>query len=116
MREFISVHVSDRQPGVGTILLDREPTNALTRQAYRELAAAAAEVAGRDDIAAVILFGGHDVFCAGDDMAELLGLDRAEAEAASHRPVSRVAAAVIALLWIGALLWAGTLLWTMRYY
>ena len=82
MREFISVHVSDRQPGVGTILLDREPTNALTRQAYRELAAAAAEVAGRDDIAAVILFGGHDVFCAGDDMAELLGLDRAEAEAA----------------------------------
>ena len=52
MREFISVHVSDRQPGVGTILLDREPTNALTRQAYRELAAAAAEVAGRDDIAA----------------------------------------------------------------
>ena len=84
MREFISVHVSDRQPGVGTILLDREPTNELTRQAYRELAAAAAEVAGRDDIAAVILFGGHDIFSAGDDMDELLSLDRTEAEAAEE--------------------------------
>ena len=48
--------------------------------------------------------------------ADVYARHRTEAEAASHRPVSRVAAAVIALLWIGALLWAGTLLWTMRYY
>ncbi len=41
---------------------------------------------------------------------------RATAEAASHRPVSRVAAMVIAGLWIAALAWVGTLLWTMRYY
>ena len=42
-------------------MLNREPTNALTRQAFRELAGAAAEVAERPDIVAVILFGGHDI-------------------------------------------------------
>ena len=36
---------------------------------------AAAEVDARDDIHAVILFGGHEIFCAGDDMPELLTLD-----------------------------------------
>lgn len=41
---------------------------------------------------------------------------RAAAEDASHRPVSRVAAAIIALLWIGVLFWVATLLWSMRYY
>lgn len=41
---------------------------------------------------------------------------RALAEEASHRPVSRVAALVIALIWIAALIWAGTLIWTMRFY
>ena len=84
MSEFVGVHFSDQQAGIATVLLDREPTNALTRQAYRELAAAAAEVSKRDDIAAVILFGGHEIFCAGDDMAELQTLDRSEAEAAER--------------------------------
>lgn len=84
MREFVSVHVSEQQPGIGAIVLDREPTNALTRQAYRELASAADEVSGRDDIAAVILFGGHEIFCAGDDVPELNTLDRAEAQAADR--------------------------------
>ena len=84
MREFVGVHVSDQQPGIGTLVLNREPTNALTRQAYRELAAAAEEVSQRADIAAVILFGGHEIFCAGDDVPELQTLDRAEAEAADR--------------------------------
>ena len=44
MREFVGVHVSDQHPGIGTLVLNREPTNALTRQVYRELAAAAEEV------------------------------------------------------------------------
>lgn len=82
MREFVSVHVGPQQPGIGTVLLNREPTNTLTRQACRELAAAAAEVGQREDIAAVILFGGHDIFSAGDDLPELRTLSGAEAEAA----------------------------------
>ena len=78
------MHVSEQQPGIGTVLLDREPTNALTRQGYRELAAVAAQVSARDDIAAVILFGGHEIFSAGDDVPELLRLDRAGIEAADR--------------------------------
>jgi len=77
--EFVSVHVSDEHPGVGTIVLSRPPTNALTRQVLRELAAAAREVGQRDDIAAVILFGGHEIFCAGDDVPELRTLTADEA-------------------------------------
>ena len=84
MPEFIGIHLSERHPGVATVALTREPTNALTRQACRELAAAAAEVAQRSDITSVILYGGHEIFCAGDDMGELRTLNRAEAEAADR--------------------------------
>jgi enoyl-CoA hydratase len=79
-REFVSLHTSAEHPGIGTIGLSRPPTNALTRQAYRELAETATEVAGRDDIAAVILFGGHEIFSAGDDVPELRKLNAREAE------------------------------------
>lgn len=78
-REFVSVHTNAEHPGVGTILLSRPANNALTRQVYRELAEAAAEVGQRDDIAAVILFGGHEIFSAGDDVPELRTLTPAEA-------------------------------------
>jgi enoyl-CoA hydratase len=92
MREFVGVHSHDR---IGVLAISREPTNALTRQAYRELASAAEEISGRDDIGAVILFGGHDVFCAGDDVPELNTLNRAEAETADRlrwRAIDAVAA------------------------
>jgi enoyl-CoA hydratase len=84
MTEFVSVHTSDEQPGIATVLLSRPPTNALTRQVYRELAGAAASFAGRDDIHAVIVFGGHEIFSAGDDVPELRTLDAAEAAAAAR--------------------------------
>ncbi len=80
MSDFVSVHVGSEAGGVGTLVLSRPPTNALTRQAYREIAVAAAEVSRRDDIAAVIVFGGHEIFCAGDDVPELRNLDSSEAE------------------------------------
>lgn len=84
MREFVQMHLSERHPGVGTLLLTREPTNALTRQAFRELAAAADEVSRRADIAVVVLFGGHEIFSAGDDVPELRLLSRSEAETADR--------------------------------
>jgi enoyl-CoA hydratase len=52
----------------------------LTRQVYREITEATVEVSARDDIAAVVLFGGHEIFCAGDDVPELRTLIAAEAE------------------------------------
>ncbi|MBV9516337.1 MAG: enoyl-CoA hydratase [Mycobacteriaceae bacterium] len=96
MHEFVSVHVGDEHPGVGTLVLSRPPTNALTRQTCREIVAVATEVTGRDDIAAVILFGGHEIFSAGDDLAELRTLGPAEADTAAR--LRQDAAAAIAAI------------------
>lgn len=95
MSEFVSVHTSTEEPGVATLVLSRTPTNAMTRQVYREIVAAAAEVSARDDVAAVVLFGGHDIFCAGDEVPELRTLIAAEAEVFArvrHEAVQAVAA------------------------
>ena len=86
LSEFVSLVVSDgsRDAGMAMLLLSRPPTNAMTRQVYREIAAAADELGRRDDVAAVILFGGHEIFSAGDDMAELRRMTAAEAEIAAR--------------------------------
>ncbi|MEX3650219.1 enoyl-CoA hydratase-related protein, partial [Mycolicibacterium porcinum] len=70
MNEFVSAvtGVTPEQDRVGTLMLSRPPTNALTRQMYREVIAAAYELGERTDISAVILYGGHEIFCAGDDV------------------------------------------------
>ncbi len=84
--EFVSVVVSDgtRDAGLAMLLLSRPPTNAMTRQVYREIVAAADELGRRDDVAGVILFGGHEIFSAGDEMAELRTLTAAEAAVAAR--------------------------------
>jgi len=84
MNEYVSVHTSDEQPGIATLLLSRPPTNALTRQVYRELVGAAADIGDRDDVRAVIVFGGHEIFSAGDDVPELRALDTGEAAEATR--------------------------------
>ena len=43
---------------------------------------------------------------------EIFALHRAEAEAASARPVSRAAAAIIVVIWIAAAFWIASLLWS----
>lgn len=55
--EFVSVRTAPEHPGIGTIALSRPPTNTFTRQMYRELAQAAAEVNARADIRVVIVYG-----------------------------------------------------------
>lgn len=81
LSEFVSVVVG---AGLATLVVSRPPTNAMTRQVYREISAAAGDVARRGDIAAVILFGGHEIFSAGDDMPELRTLTPPEAETAAR--------------------------------
>jgi enoyl-CoA hydratase len=80
LSEFVSIHLGVDHPGVGTLVVSRPPSNAMTRQVYREIGQAAAEAGRREDIAAVIVFGGHEIFSAGDDMPRLRTLTVPEAE------------------------------------
>jgi enoyl-CoA hydratase len=84
VREFVGIHTLDGHPRIATLLLSRPPTNALTRQTYREIISAAGELGARDDVAAVIVFGGHEIFSAGDDATVLQTLDAGEAAAAAE--------------------------------
>ncbi|MFW0786707.1 enoyl-CoA hydratase-related protein [Gordonia sp. CPCC 206044] len=78
MAEFVTLETSDDHPGVGTIALHRPPMNALNRQVQRELAAAAEEATLRDDIKAVVIYGGPKVLAAGADIKEMTDMSYAE--------------------------------------
>jgi enoyl-CoA hydratase/carnithine racemase len=73
--EFVSLEVAD---GVGTIRLDRPKMNAISFQVQAELRAAAAEATDRDEVRAVVLYGGEKVFAAGNDVKEMADLSYAE--------------------------------------
>jgi enoyl-CoA hydratase len=57
----VGINLGADQPGVATLVLSRPPTNAMTRQVYREI-------------------GGHEIFSAGDDTPQLRSLTAPEAE------------------------------------
>jgi enoyl-CoA hydratase/carnithine racemase len=81
MGEFVRLEVNE---GVGTIRLDRPKMNALNAQLQAELSAAAREADERDDIAAVVLFGGERVFAAGADVKEMAGMSHGEMVKHAH--------------------------------
>jgi enoyl-CoA hydratase/carnithine racemase len=66
--EFVRLEVED---GVGTIRIDRPKMNALDAQVQEEIRAAALEATERDDVRAVVLYGGERVFAAGADVKEM---------------------------------------------
>jgi enoyl-CoA hydratase/carnithine racemase len=66
--ELVRLEVAD---GIGTIRLDRPPMNALNVQVQEELRAAAGEATARDDVRAVVVYGGPKVFAAGADIKEM---------------------------------------------
>ncbi len=68
MAEFVRLEVAD---GVGTIRLDRPKMNAISIQVQEELRFAATEATERDDVKAVVLYGGERVFAAGNDVKEM---------------------------------------------
>lgn len=71
MGEFVRLEVAD---GVGTIRLDRPKMNALNAQMQQEIHTVAAEAGQREDVAAVVLYGGERVFAAGADIKEMVDL------------------------------------------
>jgi len=99
MAEFAHLEVTD---GVGTIHLDRPPMNALNEQVQEEIRAAAAEATERDDVRAVVVWGGAKVFAAGADIKEMADLSytdmvkRSGALQSSFSAVARIPKPVVA--------------------
>ncbi|MDX2679193.1 enoyl-CoA hydratase/isomerase family protein [Streptomyces soliscabiei] len=88
--------------GVGTIRLDRPPMNALDIATQDRLKELAEEAARRDDVRAVVVYGGEKVFAAGADIKEMQGMDhtamvlRARALQESFTAVARIPKPVVA--------------------
>jgi enoyl-CoA hydratase len=77
MADYVHLEVAD---GVGTIRLDRPPMNALNKIVQEEIRAAATEAAERDDVRAVIVWGGEKVFAAGADIKEMAEMSYTDME------------------------------------
>jgi enoyl-CoA hydratase/carnithine racemase len=82
MAEFVRLEVED---GVGTIRVDRPKMNALNSVVQEEIREAAQEASARDDVRAVILYGGEKVFAAGADIKEMADLSYTDMVSRSAR-------------------------------
>ncbi|MDT0481387.1 MULTISPECIES: enoyl-CoA hydratase/isomerase family protein [Streptomyces] len=88
--------------GVGTIRLDRPPMNALDVATQDRLKELAEEATRREDVRAVILYGGEKVFAAGADIKEMQNMDhtamvlRARALQEAFTAVARIPKPVVA--------------------
>ncbi|MEU1001246.1 enoyl-CoA hydratase/isomerase family protein [Streptomyces tibetensis] len=95
----VSLEVAE---GVGTIRLDRPPMNALDIATQDRLKELAEEAARREDVRAVVLYGGEKVFAAGADIKEMQAMDhtamvlRSRALQDSFTAVARIPKPVVA--------------------
>ncbi len=69
MGEFVRL---DMDEAVATIRLDRPPTNAISLQVSEELRDAVLDAGGRDDVRAVVVWGGPKIFAAGADIKDMV--------------------------------------------
>ncbi|WP_426510519.1 enoyl-CoA hydratase/isomerase family protein [Dactylosporangium sp. McL0621] len=101
MTSFVRLEVSD---GIGTVRLDRPPMNALNIAVQEQLREAAREATARDDVRAVVLYGGEKVFAAGADIKEMAGMGypemtaRAGALSSAFDAVARIPKPVVAAI------------------
>ena len=70
MGEFVTLEVAE---DVGIVRIDRPPANAISHQVGRELGEAFRQAADRDDVGAVVVWGGPKIFAAGADVKEIVG-------------------------------------------
>jgi enoyl-CoA hydratase/carnithine racemase len=75
MAEYVRLEV---ESAVATLRLDRPPMNALDAAMQDQIRAAATEAAERDDVRAVVLYGGEKVFAAGADIKEMAAYSYAD--------------------------------------
>lgn len=101
MGDFARLEV---EGGIGTIRLDRPKMNALNVQVQEEIREAALEATDREDVKAVIVYGGERVFAAGADIKEMQTMsytdmvDRSGPLQASITAVARIPKPVIAAI------------------
>jgi enoyl-CoA hydratase/carnithine racemase len=99
--EFVRLEVAD---GIGTIRLDRPKMNAISFQVQDELYAVATEAGRRDDVRAVVVYGGERIFAAGNDVKEMAELSyadlvaRGEAVQAAVTAVAEIPKPVVAAI------------------
>jgi enoyl-CoA hydratase len=72
---FVRLEVDD---GVGIVRLDRPPANALSHAVDLQLGETVAEAEARDDVGAVVIWGGERLFAAGADIKEMAGFGPGE--------------------------------------
>ncbi|MFF7737796.1 enoyl-CoA hydratase-related protein [Streptomyces sp. NPDC007984] len=95
----VSLEVAE---GVGTIRLDRPPMNALDIATQDRLKELAEEAGRREDVRAVVIYGGEKVFAAGADIKEMQAMDhtgmvlRARALQDAFTAVARIPKPVVA--------------------
>jgi enoyl-CoA hydratase/carnithine racemase len=92
MAEFVRLEVDE---GVATLRLDRPKMNALNATMQEEIRAAATEASEREDVKAVVVYGGERVFAAGADvkeMADMSYVDMVERSGKLQSAFSSVAA------------------------
>ena len=65
MGDHVRLEVDD---GVGVVRIDRPPANAMDLQVATELSVAIGEASDRDDVGALVLWGGERIFAAGADI------------------------------------------------
>jgi enoyl-CoA hydratase/carnithine racemase len=75
MGDLVRLEVED---GVATIRLDRPPMNAINDELTRELSGAAGEASAREDVGAVVIWGGEKIFAAGADVKMMLPMSPRE--------------------------------------
>ncbi|MCZ4121474.1 enoyl-CoA hydratase/isomerase family protein [Streptomyces sp. H39-S7] len=95
----VSLEVAE---GVGTIRVDRPPMNALDIATQDRLKVVAEEAGRRDDVRAVVVWGGEKVFAAGADIKEMQAMsyegmvDRSRALQESFTAIARIPKPVVA--------------------
>jgi enoyl-CoA hydratase/carnithine racemase len=99
--EYVRLEVDG---AVGTIRLDRPKMNALNAQVQEEIRACAVEATEREDVRAVVIYGGERVFAAGADIKEMKDMSYVDMLARAGRlqecflTVSRIPKPVIAAI------------------
>ncbi|HJQ43588.1 MAG TPA: enoyl-CoA hydratase-related protein [Jatrophihabitantaceae bacterium] len=79
--ELIALQLAD---GIVTLTLNQPPVNALDASLVAELSASVAAIAADDDVRAVVITGGPEVFAAGGDVKEMSGWDYPHALRHAH--------------------------------